>query len=87
MSDIAQLEKTLEASLKAAFNAIDEKSKDAASAAKAKDFIAKGVDILVETAKQGKLDTAVDVDVEGTSVHEYRTHLELKVMVHTLRGG
>ena len=63
--DIAQLEKTLEASLKAAFNAIDEKSRDAASAAAAKDFIARGVDILVETAKQGKLDTAVDVGVEG----------------------
>lgn len=63
--DIAQFEKTLEASLKAAFNAIDEKSKDAASAAAAKDLIARGVDILVETAKQGKLDTAVDVGVEG----------------------
>jgi hypothetical protein len=63
--DIAQLEKTLEASLKAAFNAIDEKSKDAASAAKAKDFIARGVDILVETAKQGKLDSAIDVGAEG----------------------
>ena len=67
--EIAQLEKTLESSLKAAFNAIDQKSKDPNSAAKAKDFISRGVDILIESAKQGKLESAVDVSVEsGLSV-------------------
>jgi hypothetical protein len=63
--DIAQLEKTLETSIKAAYKAIDEKAKDANSAATAKSFIDRTVDILMESAKQGKLDTAADVSVEG----------------------
>jgi hypothetical protein len=63
--DLAQLEKTLDASLKTAFNSIDEKSDDPQSAAKVKEFISKAVDILIESAKQGKLDSAVDVNVES----------------------
>ncbi len=63
--EIAQLEKALEGSLKAAFKSIDEGAKNPESAAKAKVLIEKAVDILMESAKLGKLESAVDVSVES----------------------
>ncbi len=63
--ELGQLEKTLEAGLKTAFKSIDEGAKNPASAAKAKELIEKAVDILVESAKLGKMESAVDVNVEG----------------------
>ena len=61
--EIDQLEKTIEVSLKTAYKAIDENAKNPASAGKAKEFIDKAVDILVESAKLGKIESAVDVSV------------------------
>lgn len=63
--EIAQLEKALDGSLKAAFKSIDEGAKNPESAAKAKVLIEKAVDILMESAKLGKLESAVDVSVES----------------------
>ena len=63
--EVGQMEKTLEAGLKTAFKSIDEGAKDPASAAKAKELIEKAVDILVESAKLGKVESAVDVSVES----------------------
>ncbi len=63
--ELGQLEKTLEAGLKTAFKSIDEGAKDPASAARAKELIEKAVDILVESAKLGKMESAVDVSVEN----------------------
>lgn len=61
---IAQLERTLDTSLKTAFKQIDDNSKDEASATKAKELINKLVDIFMESAKQGQMESAVDVTVE-----------------------
>jgi len=63
--EVGQLETTLEAGLKTAFKSIDEGAKDPASAAKAKELIEKAVDILVESAKLGKMESAVDVSIES----------------------
>ncbi len=63
--ELGQLEKTLESGLKAAYKSIDEGAKDAASAAKAKELIEKAVDILVESAKLGKMESAIDVSVKS----------------------
>ena len=63
--EIEQLEKTLDASLKTAYKAIDEGAKNSASATKAKELIDKAVDILMESAKLGKLESAIDVSVES----------------------
>ncbi len=63
--EIAQLEKTLDVSLKTAFKSIDEGAKNPASAAKAKELIEKAVDILIESAKLGKMESAFDVSVES----------------------
>jgi len=64
--EIAQFEKTLDASLKSAFKSIDENSKDEASATKAKELVNKLIDILVDSAKQGKLESALDVSADST---------------------
>ncbi|MEQ1824491.1 MAG: hypothetical protein ABL921_01025 [Pirellula sp.] len=64
-ADLAQLERTIESSIKAAYKAIDEKATNPNSAAKAKELINRMVDILMESAKQGKLDSAVDISVDG----------------------
>ena len=63
--EIAQLEKTIDASLKTAYKSIDEGAKNPASAAKAKELIEKAVDILIESAKLGKMESAFDVSVES----------------------
>ena len=63
--EIEQIEKTLDASLKTAYKAIDEGAKDTASATKAKELIDKAVDILMESAKLGKMESAIDVSVES----------------------
>jgi hypothetical protein len=63
--DLAQLEKVVEASLKQAMKEIDDKNKDPAVAAKAKEYIDRFVDIAMEGAKQGKADAAVDVSTDG----------------------
>ena len=63
--EIAQLEKTIETSLKAAFKSIDEGARNPESAAKAKELIEKAVDILMESAKLGKMESAFDVSVES----------------------
>ncbi len=63
--EIAQLEKTLDASLKTAYKSIDEGAKNSASATKAKELIDKAVDILIESAKLGKMESAIDVSVES----------------------
>ncbi len=63
--EIAQLEKALDGSLKAAFKSIDEGARNPESAAKAKELIEKAVDILMESAKLGKLESAVDISVES----------------------
>jgi len=63
--EIAQLEKTLDVSLKTAFKSIDEGAKNPESAAKAKELIEKAVDILIESAKLGKMEAAFDISVES----------------------
>lgn len=63
--EIAQLEKALEGSLKAAFKSIDEGAKNPESATKAKELIEKAVDILMESAKLGKMESAFDINVES----------------------
>ncbi len=59
--DLAQIENTLQTSLKAAYKAIDEKTKDKASAEKAKSYIDRLVKIFLESCKQGSLETALNV--------------------------
>ena len=63
--EIEQLNKTLDASLKTAYKSIDEGAKNSASATKAKELIEKAVDILMESAKLGKMESAIDVSVES----------------------
>ena len=63
--EVAQLEKTLETSLKTAYKSIDERAKNPETAAKAKELIEKAVDILMESAKLGKMESAFDVSVES----------------------
>lgn len=63
--ELGQLEKTLQSGLKGAFKSIDEGAKDAASAAKAKELIEKAVDILVESAKLGQMQSAIDVSTQS----------------------
>lgn len=62
--DIGQLEKMIEGSLKTAMKEI-EKNGDAATQAKAKDYINRIVDLVLEGAKTGKAESAVDVSVDG----------------------
>jgi hypothetical protein len=59
--DLAQTEKLLDSFIKTATKDID----NPAEAAKAKEYIARLVDILMESAKQGKMENAMDVSVDG----------------------
>lgn len=61
--EVSQIENTLESSLKAAYASIEQSSKDPESAVKAKKFIQQLVDILVNSAKQGSIENAVNVTV------------------------
>ena len=62
--DLGQLEKTIEAAMKTAFKEI-EKNEDPAVQAKAKDYIQRLVDIVLDGAKSGKSEAAFDVSAEG----------------------
>jgi hypothetical protein len=59
--DVAQMESTLDTSLKAAYNAIEENSKDKASAERAKAYLNRFVKILVDSCKEGSLESVVSV--------------------------
>ena len=63
--DLAQTEKLIASAIKAAAKEIDQKTPDAASAAKVKDYVNRLVEIVMESAKQGKVESSVDVSVEG----------------------
>jgi hypothetical protein len=62
--EIAQMQSTIDASMQAALKQIDENSKDEASAKRAKEFISKFIDIVMESAKQGQMETALNVSTE-----------------------
>ena len=62
--DIGQMEKMIEGSLKTAMKEI-EKNGDAATQAKAKDYMNRIVDLVLDGAKTGKAESAVDVSVDG----------------------
>lgn len=59
--DMAQVEMSLDTGLKAAYKTIEENAKNDADADKAKEFLDRLVKILVESGKEGQLETAVNV--------------------------
>jgi hypothetical protein len=59
--DMAQVEMSLDTGLKAAYKTIEENAKNDADADKAKEYLDRLVKILVESGKQGQLETAVNV--------------------------
>jgi hypothetical protein len=59
--DMAQVEMSLDTGLKAAYKTIEENAKNDADADKAKEYLDRLVKILLESGKQGQLETAVNV--------------------------
>ncbi|MFO0012085.1 MAG: hypothetical protein ACK553_05020 [Planctomycetota bacterium] len=59
--DLAQMEATIDSSMKAAYKAIDEKSRDKASAERAKAYLDRLVKILVDSCKEGSMESVVNV--------------------------
>jgi hypothetical protein len=59
--DIAQMESTMEASLTAAYKSIDDNTRDKASAERAKAYLNRLVKILVDSCKEGSLETVASV--------------------------
>jgi hypothetical protein len=62
--EIAQMQSTIDASMQAAIKQIDENSKDEASAKRAKEFVSKFIEIVMESAKQGQMETALNVSTD-----------------------
>jgi len=59
--DLAQMESTLESSLTAAYKSIDDNTRDKASAERAKAYLDRLVKILVDSCKEGSLETVASV--------------------------
>ncbi len=59
--DVAQIEATLDQSLKAAYKAIEDQASDDASAERAKAYLDRLVAILIESSKQGSVESVVSV--------------------------
>jgi len=62
--DVAQIENTLDSSIKAAYKSIDENASDDASAGRAKAYLDRLVKILVESCKEGSMESVVSVSTD-----------------------
>jgi hypothetical protein len=59
--DLAQIETTLDTSLRAAYKSIEENAKDEASAKRAREYLDRLIAILVESCKKGSMETVATV--------------------------
>lgn len=62
--EVKQLEDTMSSSIEAAFKQIEENAKNPEDAAKAKDFINRLVELVMDSAREGKVESAFNVTVE-----------------------
>ncbi|AMV33910.1 hypothetical protein VN12_17405 [Pirellula sp. SH-Sr6A] len=62
--EVKQLEDTMSSSIEAAFKQIEENAKNPEDAAKAKDFINRLVELVMDSAREGKMESALNITVE-----------------------
>jgi hypothetical protein len=62
--EVKQLEDTMSTSIEAAFKQIEENAKNPEDAAKAKDFINRLVELVMDSAREGKMESALNITVD-----------------------
>ncbi len=67
--DLKQIEATVAASLKQAYSAIEKNQKDSAAGKRAKELVQKGTDLLMQTLREGQVEMAGNVSLEGNALN------------------